>query len=838
LLHAIISKQVKLEKSGRDWKGLCPFHSERTPSFTVYDDGHYHCFGCNEHGTTFDYVMKTEHIGFREAVARIEAELGLAPAQSKKPNGSGAALGNGAGHGDVWQPTIPPPADAPKPDPSTKHQKPKVGPIVGKPYDYHGTDGGLIFQVTRHAPTPDEPKPFRQRRPDGKGGWIGNLDGVERVLYRLPSLLAAPKSTMRYLCEGEKDADRLAEHLLVATTNPMGAGNFKAEQARYLAGCDVALLIDNDEAGEKRAVEVPKLLAGIARSVRIIRLPGLGHGEDVSNWLDRGGTADELERLVRETPEYRPADAPRPKGGRILSGAAFIARHIPPVWLVDGIVQRSRLYACTSLTGHGKTAVWSFNACMIHTGRMIGQLNVFQGNVLILAGENPSDLEARMIGMAKAYNLRHDQLPYVLPGGFPLTEEEADALKRDIAGLGVPLALIVGDTASSFFPGDDENSNVQAGTYARTLRTFTIDCDGYPAVVALCHPTKNASRGNLLPRGGGAFLNELDGNLSLWSETPGEVTELHWCGKIRGPDFSPFGYRLRPVPTGLTDERSRPEMTIVAEPMSEEAIADHSKQTLANEDAVLRMLRDHPGWSWAQIARETGWIDGDDKPERWRVQRALASLAEDRLIQRPRKGAQWTLTDKGEEVIGQPAGTSSRASKAAEPTKTAKPEPHPPPTEAEIDAEINRHNALPEKLRPADLKLAAKRLSMTAAAFERLAKAQEEKPTKAGAPEPPLPPAPPTEAEIDAEIARIAAMSDAAFLALDRTALAAWLHCTSSELRDMRRRAQTAPRAKTQEVEPAQGETAKHRKGAAKAIIVAKAIIAKAAKPHGQRPPR
>ena len=297
-------------------------------------------------------------------------------------------------------------------------------------------------------------------------------------------------------------------------------------------------------------------------------------------------------RLTDMPASNRAPDAPQP--GRILTGADFIARHVPPVWLIDGIVQRSRLYACTSLTGHGKTAVWLFNACMIHAGRMIGQLDVFQGNVLILAGENPADLEARMIGMARTYNLPLNQLPYVLPGSFPLTEEEADALKRDIAGLGVPLALIVGDTASSFFPGDDENSNVQAGTYARTLRSFT-ECEGNPAVVALCHPTKGASRGNLLPRGGGAFLNELDGNLALWSHSPGEVTELHWCGKIRGPDFSPLGYRLRPVPTGLTDEKDRPEMTIVAEPMSEEAVADHTKQALANEDVVLRALRDHPG---------------------------------------------------------------------------------------------------------------------------------------------------------------------------------------------------------------------------------------------------
>jgi hypothetical protein len=363
--------------------------------------------------------------------------------------------------------------------------------------------------------------------------------------------------------------------------------------------------------------------------------------------------SDQFDTIFGGLGKKRRSNGPDPRNQpkRILTGADFIARHVPPVWLIDGIVQRSRLYACTSLTGHGKTAVWLFNACMIHAGRMIGQLDVSLGNVLILAGENPADLEARMIGMARAFNLPLNRLPYVLPGGFPLTEEEADALKRDIAGLGVPLALIVGDTASSFFPGDDENSNVQIGAYARTLRGFT-ECDGHPAVVVLSHPIKNASQGNLLPRGGGAFLNELDGNLTIWSDSPGEVTEMHWQGKIRGPDFSPVGFRMRSVPTGLTDEKDRPEMTIIAEPMSEEAVADHTKQTLANEDVVLRALRDHPEWSYAQIAREAGWVDENGQPMKPRVQRAIRSLAEDKLIVQPRKGARWELTEKGEKTAG------------------------------------------------------------------------------------------------------------------------------------------------------------------------------------------
>lgn len=343
----------------------------------------------------------------------------------------------------------------------------------------------------------------------------------------------------------------------------------------------------------------------------------------------------------------------RAKPGRILSGSDFMASFVPPDWLIDGIVQRSRLYSCTSLTGHGKTAVWLYLACMIFAGRMVGNtLEVTPGNVLILAGENPEDLKARMFGMAAAFNLLPAQMPYVLPGNFPMTDEEADKLLRDIRGLGVPFVAIIGDTASSFFPGDDENDNVQAGGYGRTLRRFTDDESiGKPTVITLSHPVKNATKTNLLPRGGGAFLNEMDGNFSLWSESMGEVTQLHWQGKIRGPDFAPIGFRLRPVPTGFRDSKGREVMTIVAEPMSDEAVADHKKQATANEDAVLLVLRDHPDWSYAQIATNAGWVDEGGNPQKWRAQRSIETLRDDKLIERERKGSPWTLTEKGRKAV-------------------------------------------------------------------------------------------------------------------------------------------------------------------------------------------
>ncbi len=91
--------------------------------------------------------------------------------------------------------------------------------------------------------------------------------------------------------------------------------------------------------------------------------------------------------------------------------------------------------------------------------------------------------------------------------------------------------------------------------------------------------------------------------------------------------------------------------------MSEEAIADHAKQTLANEDAVLLSLRDHPDWSWSQIARHAGWLDDRGEAEKWKVQRALRSLSDDKLIGQPRKGARWRLTEKGRGILAERPGS-------------------------------------------------------------------------------------------------------------------------------------------------------------------------------------
>jgi DNA primase len=75
-LAALVGRRVKLQRSGRNWKGCCPFHGERTPSFYVYDDG-YHCFGCGAHGDAIGFAMQTQNLEFIDAVRQLAAEAGL-----------------------------------------------------------------------------------------------------------------------------------------------------------------------------------------------------------------------------------------------------------------------------------------------------------------------------------------------------------------------------------------------------------------------------------------------------------------------------------------------------------------------------------------------------------------------------------------------------------------------------------------------------------------------------------------------------------------------------------------------------------------------------------------
>lgn len=233
----LISETVKLTREGAEYKGLCPFHPDRNPSLKVnLEKGLWKCHGCGAGGTIYDWLMRRDNITLAEAKARLNGQ-------------------------------------------------PEKRQIVAT-YDYTDETGKLLFQVVRY-----QPKGFSQRQPDGKGGWLANLKGVEPVLYNLPAIKTAE---VVYVVEGEKDANRLIYEGVCATTGPMGAGHWRTSYAEALWGKVVVVMPDNDEPGQKHANQVAASLKGIVREVWICRLPGLSEHGDVSDWLDQGHTVAEL----------------------------------------------------------------------------------------------------------------------------------------------------------------------------------------------------------------------------------------------------------------------------------------------------------------------------------------------------------------------------------------------------------------------------------------------------------------------------------------------------------------------------------------------------------------
>ncbi len=184
--------------------------------------------------------------------------------------------------------------------------KARSGGDISKYYVYRNAKGDVKYRVVRK-----DPKGFFQQRLSTDGVWLNNMQGVRRLLYRLPELVAAPADQWVFVVEGEKDTDKLATIGLVATTNAGGAGKWPTND-KALHGRRVCLVPDLDEAGLKHMNMVGARLDGHCTDLRLLELPGedLPTGYDVWDWLTDGGDRDKLLALADEAPRFEaPAES-------------------------------------------------------------------------------------------------------------------------------------------------------------------------------------------------------------------------------------------------------------------------------------------------------------------------------------------------------------------------------------------------------------------------------------------------------------------------------------------------------------------------------------------------
>ncbi len=248
---------------GQEYQALCPFHADTKPSFNFNNEtGTYFCHGCGKKGAMFHFYARTQDLDdrkdFPKILKSIASDFGI---------------------------------------PFTEQQRKLV-----KTYDYTDQEGKLLFQVCRY-----EPKNFSQRRPDGNGGWIWDLKGIQTVLYRLPNLLKAEEVL---IVEGEKDVDNLALLGFSATTCPMGAKKWKNHYNEFLKGKDLILCPDNDNEGREHMTQIAISVNGNSRSLRWLELPGLPSKGDISDWMasfsDPEDAAERLTIMLENATPYTP----------------------------------------------------------------------------------------------------------------------------------------------------------------------------------------------------------------------------------------------------------------------------------------------------------------------------------------------------------------------------------------------------------------------------------------------------------------------------------------------------------------------------------------------------
>jgi len=473
LLQALNRSACDPRRNGSGWSAKCPAHEDKNPSLSV-DKG------------VDGRVLMTCHAGC--PVEAITDALGLSL-------------------GDLFSKTD-----------GTKRTK-----RIDRTYEYVDASGAVQYQTVRYSP-----KDFKQRRPNGSGGWIWNLKGVEPIPYRLPELLkGAAGGDWVFVVEGEKDADCLVGKGLVATCNSGGAGKFPPSHAGFFSGAWVAILPDNDEPGRRHAAQVASILQRSSREVRVVELPGLADKEDVSDWFIKGGTVDALLHLTAEAgawspsggaaatadreagPQGQPADPTRRPVSICM--ADVVPEHVR--WLWYPRIPLGKLTVFDGDPDVGKSTVTIDLSARVSNGCPLpdGTRSDLEGPaevILVSAEDGAGDtIRPRLDAAGAAVERIHllTEVDYVDDNGClrrrPWTMQDLDVLKLLV--LEHRAQLVVIDPLMAFLPSSVSSYSDQdvRGALAPLARL----AEETGAAVVLVRHLNKAGGGNALYRGGGSI---------------------------------------------------------------------------------------------------------------------------------------------------------------------------------------------------------------------------------------------------------------------------------------------------------------------------------------------
>jgi hypothetical protein len=316
----------------------------------------------------------------------------------------------------------------------------------------------------------------------------------------------------------------------------------------------------------------------------------------------------------------------------------------PISYTIDGILPSGYLYGLTAKPGTGKTA-WKIAATLAvgMNRRDILGLDVESGRVAYVTIENPIDFKMKLAANCFANNITYQEIePRVaIVDGRDAPEQIYEGLKLDAEANGV-FQLVCFDTFQAGFAAANAgafNDNEAVLRYVGRLRPLTV-LPGSPSVLVAFHPTKNAGEGELIPYGGGATFNEIDGNLTLWKE--GHVKLYH--NRLRGPEFEPRFFRIEKRSCrDIVDIKGREILLPIMLPTLEKDAEARLQQEANILPSLLLAMASNPEGTLA----EWGVAIGHSKST---VSRRMGQLKTGKFVEASVSG-KWRLTRRGQKEI-------------------------------------------------------------------------------------------------------------------------------------------------------------------------------------------
>ena len=378
------------------------------------------------------------------------------------------------------------------------------GRRVAATYPYVDEDGALLFEVVRY-----ERKHFRQRRPDGRGGYIWDLKGVTPLIYRLPRVRGAvAQGSTIYVVEGEKDVHTLEDIGVVATCNPGGAGKWRDEFSDDLRGVDVVIVRDRDGAGYRHASAIARSLRGKARSVRIVEAVA---GNDTADHVAAGhGIDDFVDVPLREDGPVAAQAPPGAWSAAERSGVSLVrldaVQAQSVAWLWPGRIALGKLTLLDGDPGQLKSTITLDLAARVTTGRPMpdGASGVTGGVVLLTFEDGLADTICPRLDAARADVSRVVALRGVAADDdvrLPTIPEDLDAISAGIADVGALLVIV--DPLMAALSGDVNSHRDQ--DVRRALAPLARLAEERGVAVLVVRHLNKALAMKALYRGGGSI---------------------------------------------------------------------------------------------------------------------------------------------------------------------------------------------------------------------------------------------------------------------------------------------------------------------------------------------